>query len=375
MKTCFHKTTLANAADLVKPALPTRPTNPILRGLRIAVADDRATLTAFDQSTQITTTIPCEHDDSIAPEDGTILVAGRTFADIIHRLPNKPVILTATSSAMQITCGRTKIELPAMTLDDYPTLPDAPTPVGDISGHDLTRAISSVATASTRDDTLPMLTGVKLTTADGQLTLTATDRFRLHIHHLAWAGQDINLLLPARGLLDAARIIGSQPCTILHDGTRFGFTIGPTTITTRPIDSDYPKVGSLLPRTCTTAARVGRQALTDAVKRVAIIGGGDQPIRLEFSHGEVTISAQSDGTGSTSDVIDCGLHGAPITIAMHPTYLTDALASVGDDNVVFALNESKAIAIYPDTQIEEAAEMPTPSTDRMSLVMPVRLPG
>ncbi|WP_312979556.1 DNA polymerase III subunit beta [Corynebacterium sp.] len=379
MKAQFNRTTLVNATDLVKPALPLKPTQPVLRGLKITVHDQAATLSAFDQSTSITTSIPCDDNSAVAAEDGEVLVAGRVFADIIHRLPNKPVVITATSSAVQITCGRSKVELPALNLDDYPPLPDTPEQVGAMNGHDLTKAISAVATASSRDDTLPMLTGVKLTAADGKLTLAATDRFRMHMHHLDWDGDDLDLLLPARSLQDAARIIGSQPVQILASDNRFGFTVGPTTIIGRVLDSDFPKVNSLIAKTCTTAARIGRQAMTDAAKRVAAIGDSTTPLRLEFSHGEVTISAQSNDTGSTSDVVDCGLLGEPMIISLHPGYLTDALASVGDDNVVFALNGTSSnprpATVYPDSVMEDATEMATPTTDRVALVMPVRLPG
>jgi DNA polymerase-3 subunit beta len=379
MKVQFSRPILADALATVKPAVKAKPAQPILKGIKIEVHDQVATVTATDQSTSITTRIPCDESSDIAASDGTIIVPGQMLDRLIATLPKKPVIFTANASSLQINCDTSTASIPLMTVEDYPPLPDAPTPVGTMNGHDLTRAIAAVAAASSTDDTLPMLTGVKLTAEDGSLTITATDRFRIHHHTLEWDGDNMDALVPAAELKDAAKMIGSQPVTVLSDGRRFGFRFGDTQIITRHIDSDFPKFRSLFPKMCTTAVQVNRQAVTDAVKRVSALADATAPIRMEFSHGEVEITANDRESWSTKETTPCGLMGSPMVIGMNPGYFTGTMASVTEhaaDNVVLCIGSSgRSIVVLPDVEVEEAAEMTVPTSDRIALVMPVRLPG
>ena len=54
----------------------------------------------------------------------------------------------------------------------------------------LAEAVGQVAVAAGRDDTLPMLTGVRLEIEGTRLTLAATDRFRLAVRELDWSPED-----------------------------------------------------------------------------------------------------------------------------------------------------------------------------------------
>ena len=47
-------------------------------------------------------------------------------------------------------------------------------------------AVPQVAVAAGRDDTLPMLTGIRVEIDGRRLTLAATDRFRLAVRELEW---------------------------------------------------------------------------------------------------------------------------------------------------------------------------------------------
>ena len=50
--------------------------------------------------------------------------------------------------------------------------------------------------AAGRDDTLPMLTGIRLEIDGARLTLAATDRFRLAVRELDWSPEDRDAVEP-----------------------------------------------------------------------------------------------------------------------------------------------------------------------------------
>src|SRR2546422_638413 len=75
----------------------------------------------------------------------------------------------------------------------------------------LAQAVGQVVGAAGRDDTLPMLTGIRLEIEGEKLTLAATDRFRLAVRELEWtpedAGQSTAVLIPARTLSEVAKTL------------------------------------------------------------------------------------------------------------------------------------------------------------------------
>ncbi len=63
---------------------------------------------------------------------------------------------------MALTCGSARFSaLPTMAVEDYPALPELPEETGVISADLFGDAIGQVAVAAGRDDTLPMLTGIR----------------------------------------------------------------------------------------------------------------------------------------------------------------------------------------------------------------------
>ena len=86
-----------------------------------------------------------------------------------------------------------------------------------------------MAIAAGRDDTLPVLTGVRIEIAGDTLTLIATDRYRLAIRELRWnpARPDLDtaVLVPARVLGDTARALtsGAEVSISLGGDSLIGF--------------------------------------------------------------------------------------------------------------------------------------------------------
>ena len=73
--------------------------------------------------------------------------------------------------------------------------------------------MAQVTVAAGRDDTLPILTGVRLEIEGDKITLLATDRYRLAQRELTWSPEATDAsgvaLVPARTLSETARALGS----------------------------------------------------------------------------------------------------------------------------------------------------------------------
>src|SRR5690606_4583516 len=131
----------------------------------------------------------------------------------------------------------------------YPALPELPEQSGTIDGSTLQQAVTQVSAAASRDETLPILTGVRMEIEGSSISLLATDRYRLALRELKWkpSKSDISAvaLVRAKTLTETAKALGSGDVTVaLSSGQGVdlvGFEAGGLVTTSLLMDGDYPQ--------------------------------------------------------------------------------------------------------------------------------------
>lgn len=385
-----HKDDLSEAAAWVARSLPTKNTQPVLRAVVITADDTGLEFAGFDYEVSTRVRIAAEVD-----EPGRVAVAGKLLSDIVATMPPKPVEVTTKDGKLELRGGSARFELPLMSLDDYPQLPTLPEVTGQIAPAALSSAVTQVAAAAGRDDTLPMLTGIHMEIRGSDVKLTATDRFRLALRSLEWepAQPDVEakLLIPAKTLLDNARTLDThidEPVKIAVGGPGnvgaeglFGLHTGNRETTTRMLDADFPNVAPLLPKAHSSIATVEIAPLLESIRRVSLVADRNAQIRLHFRDGELSLYASGADSGEASETIPAAFTGADeLLIAFNAGYLRDGLSVINTDRVMFGFTEASrpAIMIPEPEQLPEAmadGTFPTPETHFTYLLMPVRLPG
>ncbi|MGB8389511.1 DNA polymerase III subunit beta [Mycobacterium sp.] len=377
----------ADAVSWVAKNLPTRPAVPVLSGILLAGSDDGLTISGFDYEVSAEAQVAAE-----IASPGSVLVSGRLLSDITRALPNKPVDFYVDGNRVALNCGNARFSLPTMAVEDYPTLPTLPDETGTLSADLFAEAISQVAIAAGRDDTLPMLTGIRVEISGDKVVLAATDRFRLAVRELTWSasspGVEAAVLVPAKTLAEAAKagIDGSDVCLSLGAGAGvgkdglLGISGNGKRSTTRLLDAEFPKFRQLLPAEHTAVATINVAVLIEAIKLVALVADRGAQVRMEFGDGMLRLSAGADDVGRAEEDLPVDFVGEPLTIAFNPTYLTDGLGSVHSERVSFGFTTSgKPALLRPaaddDSQPTGNGPFSAISTDYVYLLMPVRLPG
>jgi DNA polymerase-3 subunit beta len=377
----------AEAVAWVARNLPSRPTVPVLAGVLLTGSDEGLTISGFDYEVSAEVQITAE-----IASPGSVLVSGRLLSDIVRSLPAKPVDVSVEGTRVSLTCGSARFSLPTMAVEDYPTLPTLPDETGVVSSDLFAEAIGQVAVAAGRDDTLPMLTGIRVEISGEKVVLAATDRFRLAVRELTWsagaAGVEAAVLVPAKTLAEAAKAgtDGSEVHLALGSGPGvgkeglLGIRSSGKRSTTRLLDAEFPKFRQLLPTEHTAIATVGVAELTEAIKRVALVADRGAQIRMEFADGVLRLSAGADDVGRAEEDLEVQFSGDPLTIAFNPTYLTDGLGSLHTQRVTFGFTTpSRPAVLRPADEDDESAAgsgpFPAADTDYVYLLMPVRLPG
>lgn len=205
---------LADSVAWAARTLPTRPSSPVLSGILITATDSGLELSTFDYETSAKAIISAE-----IFEPGETLVSGRLLADICRSFPAKNVEVTLQETKLVLTCGSARFSLPIMPVSEYPALPNLPEAKGEISSAEFATSVTQAVTASGRDDMLPVLTGVRLEFNESNISMLATDRFRLSSRDISWSpaipGLDMAALVPAKVLSETAKsLTTSEKITI-----------------------------------------------------------------------------------------------------------------------------------------------------------------
>ncbi|MFJ8073529.1 DNA polymerase III subunit beta [Streptomyces sp. NPDC096176] len=376
MKIRVERDVLAEAVAWVARSLPARPPAPVLAGLLLKAEDGALSFSSFDYEVSARVSVEAEVD-----EDGTVLVSGRLLADICRALPNRPVEISTDGVRATVVCGSSRFTLHTLPVEEYPALPQMPTATGTVPGEVFASAAAQVAIAAGRDDTLPVLTGVRIEIEGDTVTLASTDRYRFAVREFLWKPENPDAsavaLVPAKTLLDTAKALTSgDTVTLALSGSGageglIGFEGAGRRTTTRLLEGDLPKYRTLFPTEFNSVAVIETAPFVEAVKRVALVAERNTPVRLSFEQGVLILEAGSSDDAQAVERVDAQLEGDDISIAFNPTFLLDGLSAIDSPVAQLSFTTSTKPALLSgrpavDAEADEAYKY---------LIMPVRLSG
>ncbi|MDQ1009664.1 DNA polymerase-3 subunit beta [Streptomyces sp. V4I23] len=376
VKIRVERDVLAEAVAWVARSLPARPPAPVLAGLLLKAEDGALSFSSFDYEVSARVSVEAEID-----EDGTVLVSGRLLADICRALPNRPVEISTDGVRATVVCGSSRFTLHTLPVEEYPALPQMPTATGTVPGEVFASAAAQVAIAAGRDDTLPVLTGVRIEIEGDTVTLASTDRYRFAVREFLWKPESPDAsavaLVPAKTLLDTAKALTSgDTVTLALSGSGageglIGFEGAGRRTTTRLLEGDLPKYRTLFPTEFNSVAVIETAPFVEAVKRVALVAERNTPVRLSFEQGVLILEAGSSDDAQAVERVDAQLEGDDISIAFNPTFLLDGLSAIDSPVAQLSFTTSTKPALLSgkpavDAEADEAYKY---------LIMPVRLSG
>src|SRR5690606_25273793 len=205
---------------------------------------------------------------------------------------------------------------------------------GAVPAEDFAAAISQVSLAASKDDVTPVITGVQFEVTENQLTLTATDRYRVATRGIDWedrgAGEGLTALVPSKIVTEVGKTFqgdGEVRVTILKDGERelIAFAGGNKTVTSLLIKGNYPPVGRLFPENVDNYAVVNTAELVEAVGRVGLVLEREAALRFSFNEGSVMLEAAGTESAQAAESVDVHLMGDEMVVSLKPQFLLDGL--------------------------------------------------
>lgn len=321
---------LADVFGRANRAVGARSALPVLQGLLSEVTGSTLRVTGTDLEVTVRT-----HADVEVIEEGSSLIPGKLLENAVRRMPSGPVTIGATETDVEITGNGPRFTLRPLSIEDYPTISDTEVSGTEVDGEALAAAIGQVTVAASTDAARPILTGVLFEPSDEGVRLVATDSYRLAVRDLAGVGLDTQALIPARGLRELPRTVGSTKVNVGLEAREGVFSSDRGSLRLRTIEGTFPKYRSLLPDSYPLEVTVEKDALLEALGRVSLVAEDHIPVRLTLREGGIEITVTRQDVGGEAEHLpgDYAGEAEEMLIAFNPRYLADGVGAIAGDRV------------------------------------------
>ena len=328
-----HLQTLARVAS-------TRSAIQALSGVRILAEDGQIELQATD--TDLSIRIPLE---GAVETSGAVVLPARLLLEVVRQLgsPEVSLELRGEQQDVEVQSGTAQYHLRTLRLEDFPELPQrgGDTQVA-MPAAAFVETIARVSRSASRDETRPILTGVLVSASDNELRMVATDSYRLSVKETALSeplkeGFEANV--PARALEELTRLVepATESIAIGVRSNQVVFEVGQVALSSRLIDGQFPSYQQLLPDAFEHELTISTEEFLTVAKRIALLAQKNAPLRLSFTEGELTLSAQTPDVGEAKDTLPVPFAGEPMEIGFNPEFLVAGLESTTSDDVILKL--------------------------------------
>lgn len=373
MKFSMQKSELVKALYRVQGIADRRANMPILAHVMLDADERGLTLSATDNDMALSGAY-----DADISEPGRLTVHARQLYDVIKSVPTDRVTLSSRKNhSIDIDAGQSKFHLVGSTADEFPSLPDATDhadapEMSALPAATLLQLIDRTLFCVSNDENRHNLGGIFCEVFEAKtLRMVSTDGHRLALGEATLENgvqlPEGGVLVPKKGFIEARRILADMPDAVVHLGfTRHSAQLraGPVTLFLRLIEGQFPNYRQVIPQGANKKAQIGRLEFADALKRVSLLSQGRaHGVRMTLTADTLTLVAEDPEHGDAQETLPMTYTGEDLTIGFNARYILDALALMGEPEVVFEMSDDLSPGVI----------RPAGNPSFTAVVMPMRI--
>lgn len=342
---------LARALTAVGRVASTKTQLPILSNILLRTDKNRLLIAATNL--EIATT---QYIGAKINKPGAITIPARLVSEFISNLPNGSIELKVVNDNLHIKSDNYSSIINGIIADDFPELPtinESSSIRYSVKTEDFKQAISQTIITTSNDSTRPVLTGVYWHSFEGQLTLAATDGYRLSERILVKTTSDVSAIIPTQTLQEVMRTItdDGEEVDILFDETQVRFRINEAEIISRLIDGNFPDYRQLVPKQSDTTTIIKKADFVRIVKVSGLFAresGGSVTLTVDDEKKSISIHSIASQLGeNTSESAATVIGNGQVTL--NSRYLSEALSVIDGDEIEFSFSGKLSPCVLKST--------------------------
>lgn len=361
MKLQILQDSLIKGLNIVSRYTATKGQLPILSNVLVEAQKDGIFLSATNLEMGVRTQIGGKVE-----VEGQTTVPVKNLTEYVASWPGITLEVELKDEKLTLKSPKSQAVFPTIDAHEFPSIPNNTGEGVDIPSEIFKEISQRVAFASSVDDSRPVLTGVKFTVDGSQLTVVATDGFRLSQKKIIVGTNIPSVILPSRSIVELSKLAESEfvKMNVAPENNQVIFDLGKTQLTSRILEGNFPDVAKIIPKEFRTQVTVDREELIKAVKSAGIFARENNNIvKCSVSGDRCLVKATGGQVGENEATLDVEIDGEEIQISFNYKYLLDFLNSVSAERIVMKFNEAVSPAVFTAENNDTLVH----------LIMPVRI--
>lgn len=403
MKVICDRGALLDAVNLVAAVVPPRTPTPALSCVKIVATKGaggaQLTLAGSDAETSLHLTLTAVD----VHEPGEVALPADKLRAIVAAEDGEPTLTLETDGELcHIKGQNAHFRVFGYPAADFPPLPDFAATVSGAAGAEPAKTVFSqpagllldlvtkTTFATARETSRYAINGVLLKREGKKMEMVATDGRRLALCRATAGGTagkegaNVSCIVPTKALNILQKLVASEEDSVriaVTDSRIFFAFEEPSAggkgdkagshpravLTSTLVEGTFPPYEDVIPKDQDKKVKASRDLLTSAVRKASVLTNEEsRGVRMSFSGGDkrLKLSSRAPEMGESEIGVDLSSYeGEDIEISFNPTFLTDVLKVVGDDEVIFELKAPNKPGLIK-----------TQGGDFLYVVMPVNLP-
>ncbi len=371
----IKRSLLDTALQNVSKGLSTKTPMPILMGVQLTAKNNELIFITTNKEISVRVVIK-ENDDLKIDEEGSCVVPGKYFVDIVKKIDGEFVDFTLfDESTIKILSKNSDFTLIAYEKDNFPnTNFDIESESITLSCKDLKQIVRQTSFACSSSESRITLTSINFLIKDDLLTVTATDSFRLakRIMKIENVKNKMQINIPSKSLEEFTKIINDSNdlVELVISNNVALFKYKNISFLTRLVEGIYPDTSSLYPKSFMFSMKFNREMLIAAVDRASLFMESNPNLsfvkfNMTANNKIIEVSSNSSEIGRVVETIEAleVSENSDFQIAFSAKYLIEALKSF----------DTKEISIYCTGEVKPAIITSAELPELTQLLLPVRV--
>lgn len=357
MKFSIARDSLLKVMSHVQSVVERRSSIAILANIKLEAVDSKLKATATDNDLTSQGVI-----DAFVEKEGVTTVNAFKLYEIVKKIPEGTTIeasVTSDGSRMNVNAGHAKFSLACLDADAFPdTAGIVPVATFDLEGDLLKKLVTKAQFAASSDDTRQYLNGVYMHVvkdAKGvdKLRFVATDGHRLaRIETALPAGaeQMPAVIIPRKTVNELRSLAETSPrLQIKVADKKIQFLTDIVTLTSKVIDGTFPDYEKVIPQDNKKEMNVPRQALMQAVDRVAVLSHEkSRSVKFALKPNMLTITANNPDQENAVEELDVHYSDDKMDVGFNARYVSDISGLVEGNDINFLFKDGNSPVLMRD---------------------------